>query len=270
MGECALTAAYLINRTPTPLLGGKTPYEILYRKRPCFDNIKVLGCLCYAQSKERPKDKFGERGKRCIFIGYPHSKKGWKVYDLSEKWIFVSRDVVFYENVSPYLLLTKDSDTLNQVDNTLLLDKIFIDYEHIDDPSHEERGNHERKAETGGENGETMVVDGGTGDDVEEERESGGETGSPTEGTDEERMGRGAREKFEPMWKKDYYCKSMKIIAPVSTAQPEKSTSSSSGTRYPLSKYVVTNFLSSSHKAFLAKIDAEKEPMNYREAAQSK
>ncbi|XP_026445322.1 uncharacterized protein LOC113345883 [Papaver somniferum] len=31
-GECALTAAYLINRTPTPLLNNKSPYEIMLVK----------------------------------------------------------------------------------------------------------------------------------------------------------------------------------------------------------------------------------------------
>lgn len=68
-GECVLTTAYLINRTPTPLLHNKTPYEILYHKQPNLTNLWVLGCLCYAHNKDNPRDKFEERGKRCLFLG---------------------------------------------------------------------------------------------------------------------------------------------------------------------------------------------------------
>ncbi|XP_074300286.1 uncharacterized protein LOC141631526 [Silene latifolia] len=89
------------------------------------------------------------------------------------------------------------------------------------------------------------------------------------DGAMEERMGRGAREKREPSWKKDYYCKSTRIIHPRLRAHHEQTKSSSSGTRYPLVNYVTTNCFSHSHKSFLAKIDKHKEPTYYHEAERS-
>ncbi|KAL9247674.1 hypothetical protein vseg_021081 [Gypsophila vaccaria] len=87
--------------------------------------------------------------------------------------------------------------------------------------------------------------------------------------TAEDRMGRGAREKFTPAWQKDYYCKSTRIIHPKSRAHPEQSKSSLSGTRYPLINYVATDCFSHSHKSFVAKIDKISEPTYYHEAARS-
>ena len=35
-------------------------------------------------------------------MGYPRGKKGWCVYDLEKGEYFISRDVVFHENIFPY------------------------------------------------------------------------------------------------------------------------------------------------------------------------
>ena len=77
-GECILTTEYLINRTPTPVLHYKSPYEILFGKPPSYKHLKTFGCLCYASQIPRSTDKFASRGRKCIFVGYPTGQKGGK------------------------------------------------------------------------------------------------------------------------------------------------------------------------------------------------
>ena len=86
---------------------------MLFGKPPLYNHLKVFGCLCYVHQIRREKDKFGERSRRCVFLGYPHGQKGWRVYDIEKGECFVSRDVVFHENVFPYIenkCLEKDHD----------------------------------------------------------------------------------------------------------------------------------------------------------------
>ncbi|KAG7529442.1 Ribonuclease H-like superfamily [Arabidopsis thaliana x Arabidopsis arenosa] len=101
-GECVMTACHLINRTPSTVLQGKTPYQLLFGEVPNFTHLRVFGRLCFPRNVLRDKDKFGERSRRCVFMGYPFGQKGWRVYDLEKSEFIVSRDVVFQEDVFPY------------------------------------------------------------------------------------------------------------------------------------------------------------------------
>ena len=75
-GECVLTAAHLINRTPSKLLLGKTPYEVIYGQRPSYDHIRVFGTLCFSRNTLSSKDKFESQCRKCLFVGYPLGHKG--------------------------------------------------------------------------------------------------------------------------------------------------------------------------------------------------
>ena len=101
-GDCVQVACHLINRTPSVVLDYKTPYECLFGKPPTMTDIKIFGCLCYAYNISHGGDKFASKSRRCIFLGYFYTQKGWKLYDLETKKYFVSRIVKFIEHKYPF------------------------------------------------------------------------------------------------------------------------------------------------------------------------
>ena len=84
--------------------------------------VKVIQvCLCYASSSEKKGDQFEGKGIRSVFIRYPCAQKGYKLYDLENKRIFVNRDVVFKENIFPFLTKLAKEAKLKVLMNEILL-----------------------------------------------------------------------------------------------------------------------------------------------------
>uniref|UniRef100_A0A803P5H5 Integrase catalytic domain-containing protein n=1 Tax=Cannabis sativa TaxID=3483 RepID=A0A803P5H5_CANSA len=102
-GECVSNTAYLINRTPTPNLKNKSPYDVLHSKPPAYDNLKAFGCLAYASTLNHYRSKFSPRSIPCVFLGNPIGMKAYKLLDLNTNKIFNSRDVYFYEQIFPFV-----------------------------------------------------------------------------------------------------------------------------------------------------------------------
>ena len=47
-GECVLRVGYLINRTPSSVLKGKTPYAVLHAQSLSYTHLRIFGSLCFA------------------------------------------------------------------------------------------------------------------------------------------------------------------------------------------------------------------------------
>ncbi|CAL9026883.1 unnamed protein product, partial [Prunus brigantina] len=83
-GHAVLSAAYLINRTPSRVLDFKTPHDVFgdhvspvsVSKLP----PKVFGCVAYVHVYSHQRSKLDPCALRCVFIGYSSTQKGYKCY----------------------------------------------------------------------------------------------------------------------------------------------------------------------------------------------
>ena len=73
------TVAYIINRLPVPLLGGKSPFELPYGSFPNYENFHPFRCCVYPCLCDYMPNKFSPRSIPCIFLGYSSSYKGFLV-----------------------------------------------------------------------------------------------------------------------------------------------------------------------------------------------
>ena len=101
-GEALATTTYLVNRSPSSAVEFKCPEEVWTWKIPCLRNLRNFGCVGNAHNKE---GKLDPRSTKCIFLGYAEGVKGYRLWYLEPKGtkLIISRDVIFNENVFPYL-----------------------------------------------------------------------------------------------------------------------------------------------------------------------
>jgi hypothetical protein len=100
--EAFTTATYLINRLPTHVIDNLCPLECLFKTPPNYSMLQIFGCVCWPHLRPYNKHKLLFCSKPCVFIGYSSIHKGYKCLDMDIGRVYISRDIVFDENVFPF------------------------------------------------------------------------------------------------------------------------------------------------------------------------
>jgi hypothetical protein len=91
------TTCYLVNRSPSSALDDKTPHEVMTRKKPSLQHLRVFGCDAYVHVPKENRSKLDKKDEKCIFIGYKDGVKGYNLWNPETKKTVYSQNVVFRE-----------------------------------------------------------------------------------------------------------------------------------------------------------------------------
>lgn len=77
---------------------GITPYQAMFDKKPCLDQLRVFDCTAYVKVLLAHTKKLDDRSKKMVYLGVEEGSKAHCLFDPEGNGICVSRDVVFDEN----------------------------------------------------------------------------------------------------------------------------------------------------------------------------
>lgn len=235
-GDSILVATHIINKLPSAVLQGKSPWEILFQCAAPIDHLRVFGCLSLVGTLPHLRDKFDARADLGVFVGYPLGQKGYMIYLLESKTVIVSRNVVFKENIFPFAQQPASLGTENHYLDFMIPgtvpDQTFSD---IQMPVPEE-------TPTVTESLPDSTSDFSTNDELLQQVQNP----EIEEASNPQR--RSTRSRLSPQWTKDYVCNSLT-------------------SHHLIDKVVSYDKCSTAHQQFAFSISAIKEPTTYRQAS---
>ena len=90
------TVTYLKFRSPASILNKRTPFEVLYGKKPHLEHLRRIGSKAWVLIPEEHRGKIDQRSSECLLLGYSEPFQ-YKLYELHSGRILHSRDVEFDE-----------------------------------------------------------------------------------------------------------------------------------------------------------------------------
>ena len=72
---------YQINRMPSSVFKGISPFQKLHRQTPNYDVTRVFGYICFVLLPDRYRDKLSPKTIKCCFLSFANGQKDYKCYD---------------------------------------------------------------------------------------------------------------------------------------------------------------------------------------------
>jgi hypothetical protein len=80
---------------PTPILHGKSYYELMFKSSPCYIFLWIFGYASYPYSTPFGCSKLDFKSTRCIFLGYFSKHKEYYCFHFPTGRMFIFRHVLF-------------------------------------------------------------------------------------------------------------------------------------------------------------------------------
>jgi hypothetical protein len=96
-GEVVAMAVYLLNRSPTKGVEGKSLFEGCYGKKLRVQHLRTFGCMVHVKDTTPNLRKLDDRSRPMVFISYEPGSKAYRAYNLVSKKVQVSHDMIFDE-----------------------------------------------------------------------------------------------------------------------------------------------------------------------------
>jgi hypothetical protein len=110
--DLVMAATYIKNRRPTAALGGKTPFEYIFKKAPVIDHLRVIGSRVYVLIQDSTKiqsQKLAPRAREAVLIGYDGDSI-CRVWIPETQRIERTKDHAIYEDT----LLEKEASNIDE------------------------------------------------------------------------------------------------------------------------------------------------------------
>ena len=95
--EALKTIVYMINRSPLVPLEGDIPQRVWTDKDVSYRHLRVFGCLACVHVAKDKRGKLAPKSRPCIFLGYGEDKFRYQLWDVINKKVIRSRDIVVME-----------------------------------------------------------------------------------------------------------------------------------------------------------------------------